>query len=86
LMPSFAEGYGLPIVEARAAGAPVIAADIPVFREVAPEAMFRPPLDGVGWLEAIKSHTDRPVPPRSAANLRTLSGYFAEVEAFIQSL
>jgi glycosyltransferase involved in cell wall biosynthesis len=86
LMPSFAEGYGLPIVEASAAGAPVIAADVPVFREVAPEATFRPPLDGVGWLEAIKSHTDRPVTAWSTAKHGSLSDYFAEVEAFIQSL
>jgi glycosyltransferase involved in cell wall biosynthesis len=31
---SFAEGFGLPIVEARHFGKPVIASDIPVFREV----------------------------------------------------
>ena len=86
LMPSFAEGYGLPIVEARAAGAPVIAADIPVFREIALEATFRPPLDGIGWLEAIKSHVDRPASPRAAVSFGSTSAYFAEVEAFIQSL
>jgi glycosyltransferase involved in cell wall biosynthesis len=86
LMPSFAEGYGLPIVEARAAGAPVIAADIPVFREVAPDATFRPPLDGMGWLEAIKSHADRPAASRPTVNPGSLSDYFSEVEAFIQSL
>jgi glycosyltransferase involved in cell wall biosynthesis len=86
LMPSFAEGYGLPIVEARAAGAPVIAADIPVFREIAPEATFHLPLDGVGWLEAIKSHAGRSVAPRPTANHGSLNDYFAEVEAFIQSL
>lgn len=32
---SFAEGFGLPIVEAGHFGKPVIASDIPVFREVA---------------------------------------------------
>jgi hypothetical protein len=31
---SFAEGFGLPIVEARHLGKPVIASDIPVFREI----------------------------------------------------
>ncbi len=34
LLPSFAEGYGLPLVEALAAGAAMIASDIPVFHEV----------------------------------------------------
>lgn len=34
LVPSLAEGFGLPILEAMAAGCPVICSDIPVFREV----------------------------------------------------
>ncbi len=34
LFPSFAEGYGLPALEAMAAGIPVICSDIPVFREL----------------------------------------------------
>ncbi|MHA7293940.1 glycosyltransferase family 4 protein [Arthrobacter sp. HLT1-21] len=35
---SRAEGYGLPIIEAMAAGTPVIAADTPIFREVGGDA------------------------------------------------
>lgn len=34
LMPSLAEGFGLPMAEALALGIPVIASDLPVFREV----------------------------------------------------
>lgn len=41
---SRAEGFGLPVLEAFAAGCPAILSDIPVFREVAGEAaMFFPP-------------------------------------------
>lgn len=40
VFPSRAEGFGLPAVEAMAAGCPVLLADTPVFREIA---------DGVEW-------------------------------------
>ena len=54
LFPSLAEGYGLPLVEALAAGVPVIASHLPVFREIGqgiPELLD--PLDGPGWERAI---------------------------------
>jgi glycosyltransferase involved in cell wall biosynthesis len=54
LFPSFAEGYGIPLVEALLLGTPVIASDLPVFRELAgniPE--YLDPLDGVGWRQAV---------------------------------
>jgi len=34
LMPSLAEGYGLPVAEAAATGTTVVAADLPVYREI----------------------------------------------------
>lgn len=37
---SYAEGYGLPLIEAARYGLPVLARDIPVFREVAQEHAF----------------------------------------------
>ncbi len=58
LFPSFAEGLGIPILEAAALGVPCVASDIPVFREIAPAGTtFLNPLDGAGWLAAIVSRT-----------------------------
>lgn len=57
LMPSFAEGYGMPIAEALSAGTPVIASDIAAHREVGgivPD--YYDPLDGLGWRKAILDH------------------------------
>jgi glycosyltransferase involved in cell wall biosynthesis len=62
LMPSFAEGYGLPLAEALALGTPVICSDIAVFREAGGEVPeFIDPLDGLSWREAIIDY----VPPDS---------------------
>jgi glycosyltransferase involved in cell wall biosynthesis len=61
LMPSFAEGYGIPIIEALAAGTPVLASDIPVHREVAGgRATYLHPLDGPAWARAVErvAHAD----------------------------
>ncbi|HEX4490309.1 MAG TPA: glycosyltransferase family 1 protein [Acidimicrobiia bacterium] len=53
--PSIAEGFGLPILEAGAAGAPVIASDIAVFREVAGEAAwFARSRDVRAWAGALE--------------------------------
>ncbi|HET6941610.1 MAG TPA: glycosyltransferase family 1 protein [Sphingomicrobium sp.] len=60
LMPSFAEGFGLPIIEALQVGTPVIASDLPVFRELAgdiPEYLH--PSDADGWEAAIQSFMAR---------------------------
>lgn len=52
--PSRYEGFGLPVVEAMAAGTPVLASDIPVFREVAADAaVFLPVHDAAAWKRAL---------------------------------
>ena len=94
LAPSFAEGYGLPIVEALTLRTPVIASDIPVFREVSQQrAVFRNPGDLAGWVEATKALSQRDSTlaeqARSAASAylpMTGEAYFAAVEAFLASL
>ncbi|AWM39597.1 glycosyltransferase family 4 protein [Gemmata obscuriglobus] len=54
LVPSAAEGFGLPVIEALACGAAVVASDIPVLREVGGEAVaYRPVADVPAWAEAV---------------------------------
>lgn len=56
LAASFAEGYGIPVVEALTCRTPVIATDNDVFREVTQGlADFVDPLDGPAWQRAILS-------------------------------
>ncbi len=64
LAPSFKEGFDLPVREARAMGTPVIASDIPIHRELAPDAKLIDPLDGPAWLEAILNATRKSEPRR----------------------
>jgi len=60
--PSILEGFGLPLVEAGRHGLPVIAADIPVFRETGGHGVhYVPPLDPQGLAERVAALCREPV-------------------------
>ena len=53
LFASAGEGFGLPVLEAMAAGCPVLASNLPAHNEVAAPSMLLPPTDKEAWVEAI---------------------------------
>ncbi len=55
IMPSMCEGFGFPLVEAQAAGVPVVASDIPVFREIGGDGVsYFAPLNPTDLARAVK--------------------------------
>jgi len=94
LFPSLAEGFGLPLVEALQSGTPVIASDLPVFREIGqgiPDLLD--PIDGPAWERAILAYAEADSAPRSA-QLKRMAGYraptwdehFSKVDAWLAAL
>jgi glycosyltransferase involved in cell wall biosynthesis len=74
LFPSFAEGYGLPVIEALSLGVPVIASDLPVFREIAGDVPeYVDPLDGQRWMALISEYADPESERRGAQLSRMVS-------------
>ena len=91
LFPSFAEGWGMPLVEALTLGVPVVASDIPPFREAGqgiPELI--PLLDGRAWASTILDYATLHSPRRLVQEER-LQGYrpptwqdhFAKLNTFV---
>jgi glycosyltransferase involved in cell wall biosynthesis len=73
LLPSFAEGFGLPVVEALSLGTPVIASDLPALREAGGSvAEYLDPLDGAAWRTAVLDYA-APGSPRRARQLARLA-------------
>jgi glycosyltransferase involved in cell wall biosynthesis len=91
LFPTFAEGYGLPLMEALNAKIPVICSDLDVFREMAQDIPdYLDPLDGAGWMNLIKEYMQQESAPRTA-QLKRLSQFkvpswdehFAKIDLFL---
>lgn len=94
LFPSFAEGFGMPIVEALLAGTPVIASDLPVFRESAGEVpVYLPVNDMLAWAQEVICYATKDSLKRSAQLRRMQSWqapswntHFSRVDTLLASL
>lgn len=93
LMPSLAEGFGLPIVEALALGTPVLASDLPAHREAGgPFPAYLPAQDVAAWTAAVidlaSDDTALAAARRRLAAYHpfTQTDYFQRVGAFLTNL
>jgi glycosyltransferase involved in cell wall biosynthesis len=87
LMPSLAEGFGIPIIEALACGTPVIASDIGAHREAGGRAVeYLDPTDAPAWARAIVSHHLNPVGSRIEAEIADWPSYYSALSDFITSI
>jgi glycosyltransferase involved in cell wall biosynthesis len=78
LFPSFAEGFGIPPLEAMVAGTPVVASAIPVLAEVCRDgAVYVSPYDPLGWVNAVEQILSDP----TAAKALTERGMLVANEA-----
>jgi len=93
LAPSFAEGYGLPLAEALAAGAPAICSDIPAFREVGGAAVRfldpRQPSDWAAHVAAFVANAETRDAARAAAQRHPAvrpDDWFAGIDGFLDQI
>lgn len=90
LLPSLEEGFGYPVVEAFAAGLPVVASDIEVFREVAGDAsvLVEPTPKGCveGVREAISAGVELSGRGAERAKLFGIDVFSRKVKEFYSSL
>ena len=94
LLPSFAEGFGLPVLEALSRGVPVIVSDLPTLREIGGDvAEYVEPADAPRWEAVIRSYGSAAAPARRAQRER-MRGFrapdwethFAAVERLLERM
>ncbi len=94
LFPSYVEGFGMPVIEALLANTPVIANDLPVFRESAKDIPEYVSVDQLGkWVEQIVLYSAPHSHRRNAQLLRmqtwqapTWTLHFSQVDTLLASL
>lgn len=87
LSPSFAEGFGLPVMEANAMGVPTIASDIAAHREVANASTVLLPVDdAAGWAREVLKVPTAGIRKRPSIPVHmTEAAYCADVVAFLRA-
>jgi glycosyltransferase involved in cell wall biosynthesis len=94
LMPSFAEGFGMPVQESLAWGTPVISTPLAAIKEFAGEIPdYADPHDGARWLDLIEDYM-RPDSSRRARQMERLKTFrdtrwpdhFSKLEKFLETL
>jgi glycosyltransferase involved in cell wall biosynthesis len=94
LLPSHAEGFGFPLIEALACGTPVLCSDIPALHEIGGDVPeYFDPLDCAVWRAAILDYAPDPSPRREAQLQRLVhwqpprwTDHFAAVDTLIARL
>jgi len=85
LFPSFAEGFGLPPVEAALAGAPIICSNLPSCREILGAfPVYLDPTDRYQWEKAVRAFVrERPKRGEQTINAPTWDAHFKSVFTII---
>lgn len=93
LMPSLVEGYGLPVIEALALGTPVIASDLPVYREIVGDLpAYLDSADAAAWAATVADFTghsaerERQLERLPSYHAPTWDEHFALVDSWAETL